>query len=101
MNRINRLVLSCTFPVAALVAADAARAEQRCANPETRIDQRACELAQRGPEELRRFVQRTQSIYHLNFFDYVSEEQARRWAEREAPVARRERRAPIGASVQG
>jgi hypothetical protein len=53
-----------------------AHAEYRCGAPPTSADRRACELAKRGAtDELRRFIQRTASIYGLYFYDYVQPEQ--------------------------
>ena len=56
-------------------------AEYRCGSPPTPADRRACEMAKRGAaDELRRFIQRTASIYGLYFYDYVqpAEKEARR-----------------------
>jgi hypothetical protein len=91
MNRLHRSAAICLLPLAAF-AADA-QAESRCAAPRSSVDARACSLAQLGPEQLRRFVQRTQSIHHLNFQDYATEADYLRWAERETRRAPRERRA--------
>jgi hypothetical protein len=57
------------------------RAEYRCGSPPTPEDRRACEMARRGAtDDLRRFIQRTASIYGLYFYDYVQpdEKAARR-----------------------
>jgi hypothetical protein len=46
-------------------------ADYRCDHPQGLDDRRACEYAQQGPAALRRFIERTQSIYGLYFYDYV------------------------------
>jgi len=49
-----------------------AHAEYRCDSPPTSADRRACDMAKRGAtDELRRFIQRTASIYGLYIHDYV------------------------------
>ncbi len=55
-----------------LVASDAFAAP-RCEAPTDRVDRIACAKAKEGPDALRRFVSRTQSIYSLYFWDYMSE----------------------------
>jgi hypothetical protein len=58
-----------------------AHAEYRCKAPPTAQDARACELAKTaGPDALRRFIQRTSSIYGLYFYDYVADADANRWS---------------------
>ena len=67
---------SLRFPVIALAAGVAlsmmfvppARAAD-CANPQGTGDERACAKAAESATELRRFVERTQAIYHLSFYD--------------------------------
>ena len=49
-------------------------AEYRCDHPQRFDDRRACEYAQQGPAALRRFIERTQSIFGLDFYDYVRPE---------------------------
>ena len=69
---------------AAILAAGvslSAHAEYRCKAPPTLEDARACELAKTaGPDALRRFIQRTSSIYGLYFYDYVAAADADRWS---------------------
>jgi len=63
-----------SFVVAAAAAGVCmgARAEYRCNAPPTPEDKRACEMAQMGRfDDLRRFIQRTSSIFGLYFYDYV------------------------------
>lgn len=62
--------------VTALLAAiaftpGAAHADYKCARPNGSIEQRACAMAAAGPDALRRFVERTRSIYGLYYWDYV------------------------------
>lgn len=68
---------SLRFPVIAFATATAvctlfvppARAAD-CANPQGTGVARACAKAAEGGTELRRFVERTQPIYHLSFYDF-------------------------------
>ena len=46
-------------------------ADYRCDHPQRFDDRRACEYAQQEPAALRRFIERTQSIYGLYFYDYI------------------------------
>ena len=48
-----------------------AQADYKCAKPNGSIEQRACVMAAAGPEVLRRFIERTRSIYSLYYWDYV------------------------------
>lgn len=41
-----------------------------CANPQGTDVARACAKAAEGATELRRFVERTQGIYHLSVYDF-------------------------------
>lgn len=41
-----------------------------CANPQGTDVARACAKAAQGATELRRFVERTQGIYHLSVYDF-------------------------------
>jgi hypothetical protein len=57
-----------------------AHAEYRCASPSSPEAARACELVKHDtPDELRRFVQRTRSIYGLYFYDYTRPADFERW----------------------
>jgi hypothetical protein len=75
----------------ALVAAAfsaAAHAEYRCSPAKTWMDREACEAARQGPDELRRFVQRMESIrVNLNFYDYVDLKTAQAWGARHGLLA--------------
>lgn len=53
-------------------------AAPRCERPNNPIDLRACNVAKEGPQALRRFVARTQSVYMLDFHDYMSDADLRR-----------------------
>lgn len=77
------------FALALALTGAAAQAEYRCNPPKNFVDQRACELARQGPQPLRHFIERTKSIYHLAFYDYVTEADFDRWeAEADAEAAR-------------
>jgi len=90
-KRMTRLaLLVAASAAAATFTAAQARAEYRCDEPKSSLDQRVCALAKQGPNELRRFIQRTQSIYQLYFYDYANDRDFARWAaegRREAPQA--------------
>jgi hypothetical protein len=64
---------------ATIVSATTARAEYRCERPALPEEKRACELVKQGPDVLRRFVDRTRTIYQLYFYDYVTEADWNRW----------------------
>ena len=67
-----RTVLLAVAAAAALAVSLGAEAQSRCSAPSTQADQRACAFASAGRlDDLRRFIQRTQSIYGLYFYDYV------------------------------
>jgi hypothetical protein len=68
--------------VAALFASASmgARGEYLCAAPKTAADTHACQLAKLDrPDELRHFIQRTQSVYGLYMPDYVRDADFERW----------------------
>jgi hypothetical protein len=71
-----------------------AHAEYRCGSPSTSADRRACDMAKRGAMgELRRFIQRTASIYGLYFNDYFQpEEKTARRATKAPSLAAADRR---------
>ena len=48
-----------------------AQAEDRCASPKGSVEARACAMAAAGPDSLRRFIERTQGIYILYYYDYA------------------------------
>lgn len=74
-TRLDRaLALGLIGTALGLLTAGSARAEYRCDHPEHIADRRACEYAQQSPDALRRFIERTQSIYGLYFNDYVRPE---------------------------
>jgi hypothetical protein len=82
------LIMAASVPVAA-------HAEYRCASPASPADARACELVKHNaPDDLRHFVQRTNSIYGLYFYDYVRAADFDRWE-----AARQEDRARSVAAV--
>lgn len=65
MNR-KALRLAAAALAAGFVLAPAAQAQEAPATP----DNRAAEAARKGPQELRRFIQRTRAVYGLHFEDY-------------------------------
>ena len=69
-----RLAGSLTILAVAAGVSVSASAEYRCNPPQpwSHADQKACELAKRGGNELRLFIQRTAAIYGLYFYDYVT-----------------------------
>lgn len=53
-----------------------AMAEYRCITPQGVAERLACEAARQGPEELRRFVQKTRPAFNLYFYDYAPRDDA-------------------------
>ena len=51
-----------------------ALAASKCDSPQSMIDKRACEKAAAGAEDLRRFVERTRTIYGLYYYDFAKED---------------------------
>jgi len=84
MNRFKALGSALLFVPALALVSTQARAEFKCATPETPFDRTACEKAAEGPDALRQYVQRMQPIANLYFFDYVNEAQAVAWAQNNA-----------------
>ena len=78
------------FAAAALFAATMSTTgiagEYRCTQPQTSIDQRACDAAAQGPVALRRFIQRMQAIESLSFSDYMTDAQLLAWRETNEPT---------------
>ncbi len=69
----SALVLAAAFTASA-------QAEYRCATAPSWIDRSACQAADQGPDELRRFVQNMNSIrINIQFADYVDEQRANSW----------------------
>jgi hypothetical protein len=80
MARASALILT-TLTVAG------AQATPRCDNPTFPVDRVACAKAKESPEALRRFIERTQSIHMLYFWDYMSEaDLERHHARRQVPA---------------
>lgn len=71
MNCISFPGVAVALVVAAAMVPAPALADHRCDAPRSTIDQRACAKAAEGPEALRRFVERTRTIYALYYFDYA------------------------------
>lgn len=72
MNRTasHRLAGLLFGALVAIVALPAAAAD--CAAPKGIGEVRGCAAAQQGSDELRRFVQRTQSIYLLGYWQFAA-----------------------------
>ncbi len=72
---MNRKLNGACLGVAALAALSVVpmtvQADDRCARPNGSVEARACEMAAKGPDALRRFIQRTQGIYVLYYWDYA------------------------------
>lgn len=64
------------------LTASAAQATARCETPTHPVDRVACAKAKESPEALRRYIQRTQPIYMLYFWDYMSEADLERYHAR-------------------
>jgi hypothetical protein len=77
-KRMTRFALV-VAAIATVFAPTQVRADYRCDEPKSALDQRVCAIAKQGPNELRRFIQRTQSIYQLYFFDYANDRDFARW----------------------
>jgi hypothetical protein len=74
MNSIRFGLLSRTSAVLMLgLAASAAQATPRCETQDYPFDRIACAKAKEGPDALRRYIDRTRSLYMLSFWDYMSE----------------------------
>jgi hypothetical protein len=72
MKRNTLRVCTAVASLAALsVLPLTAHAEYKCASPSGSIEERACAIAATGPDALRRFVERTQNIYLLYYYDYA------------------------------
>ena len=56
---------------AAAIWPSATIAANKCDDPRSEIDRRACAKASEGPDVLRRFVWRTQPIWNLYYWDYA------------------------------
>lgn len=75
MNRFHAPTVAATALLAAIAfAPTAAHAAYKCANTSDSIELRACALAATGTDALRRFVERTRTIYGLHFWDFVRTE---------------------------
>jgi hypothetical protein len=69
-----------TAAAIALLLASAAHAQYRCADAQNWIDRRGCAAAQKGPDELRRFVWQMSRIrIDVAFDDYVDEKTLLAW----------------------
>jgi hypothetical protein len=91
MNRIRQSAWSSAAAlVLGVLVTTAAGATPRCETPNLPGERMACAKAKESPESLRRFIERTQAIYSLYFWDYMSEADldkraAQRQAQSETP----------------
>jgi hypothetical protein len=68
------------------LASNSFAAAPRCETPRTRMDLVACEKAKESPTALRRYVTRTQALYQLYYWDYITPEEIDRYyARQQAP----------------
>lgn len=65
--------------IAGLALSGAAHAAYRCDSPASRVDRVACEMAEQGPDALRRFIERMRPAHSLHFYDYVSDARLLAW----------------------
>ena len=72
---------------AAVSTPTVALGHDKCDDPKGMIETRACAKAAQGPDALRRFVSRTQAIWHLYFYDYVQPDRTKAAAAPAAPHA--------------
>lgn len=85
-TRLNPWSLVAAMAPAALIASTAL-ATPRCEAPTFPYDRIACEKAKVSPEALRRYIDRTRSVYMLYFWDYMSESDLDKYhAQRQAPT---------------
>ena len=59
------------------------RAEYKCDDPQREVDRRACQHADKGPAELRRFIDKMRPVESLYFYHYADEARAREWRRAE------------------
>jgi hypothetical protein len=100
----NRIAFPARAPalIMATLTVAAAQATPRCDNPTFPVDRVACAKAKDSPEALRRFIERTQSIHMLYFWDYMSEaDLERHHARRQAPDRQLAREAAASAQDAG
>jgi hypothetical protein len=74
--RINAFVVSIVIGVASAVASLSVNAANRCTSPTFGAEARACAADREGPEALRRFINRTRTIYQFYYWDFRSPEPA-------------------------
>jgi hypothetical protein len=86
--------ISLAIAAVATIVSATARAEYRCNSSALPEEKRACELVKQGPDALRRFIDRTRTIYALYFYDYVTEADWARW-----DAARRTAQAPSSVGI--
>jgi hypothetical protein len=98
MNRVHFLapsLLTALLLAAAPAFVVPASAQSRCDAPRNHVDRRACEAVREGPAALRHFIWRTQGIYRLYFFDYMTDDDIDRYHAREDAKPSAERRRQV------
>jgi hypothetical protein len=93
MHPIQQLYPRCGIALALAFAVVSASAEDHtaylCKAPPTAADKQACAFARLDrPDELRRFIERTHSIYSLYMPNYVAEQDVERWDQARRDAAR-------------
>ena len=72
MNRTRILTAAATVSFGVLTLAPTlASAESKCANPRGFVEERACAALAAGPDELRRYIERTRMIHGLYYWDFA------------------------------
>ena len=98
MNRAHFLapsLLTALLLTAAPAFVVPASAQSRCDAPRNHVDRRACEAARESPDALRRFIWRTQGIYRLYFFDYMTADDIVRYYARQDALRNAEQRRQV------
>lgn len=72
--RMPLVALSSAFALVLFSAAPSVLAAGRCDRPTVGGEARACAARQAGPEALRRFILRTETIYGLSYWDFQPRE---------------------------
>lgn len=100
---MQRFTLTCGGALVALTLAGPASAAYRCDAPVFRYDRVACAEAKKSPDDLRRYVERTQLMFNLYFYDYIKPgelDRHRAGMRAEGPTAEQEQAAREQAATQ-
>ncbi len=76
---IGTIVRAATLVAANALLASSGFAATRCAAPADHVDRAACAKAKESPDALRHYVERTQALYQLYFWDYITPEDVDRY----------------------